>query len=153
MNNLKIQFEAGVDGNVLYGENDDLRIYACVEVPEGASEDFGYLTMKNAVLAELSEEEAENVSFWYDGFEESLNVDASADAEVELDITRNQEKAGYAVEGPDGSIAAEYMTFVEAAAHVASAMASDAARGMCSGDAYRIRDLGTGECVTSSDIF
>ena len=84
----KIQFEAGegkhFDGvNLLRGEADGYSIYAEVEVPEGASEDYGYLTMKRAILEKLPELKAD---FWYDGQEEFLAEDAEADAEVYLDI-------------------------------------------------------------------
>lgn len=84
----KIQFEAGqgqhFDGvNLLRGEADGYSIYAEIEVPEGASEDYGYLTMKRAILEQLPELKA---SFWYDGQEQFLAEDAEADAEVYLDI-------------------------------------------------------------------
>ena len=84
----KIQFEAGqgqhFDGvNLLRGEADGYSIYAEIEVPEGASEDYGYLTMKKAILEKLPELMAD---FWYDGQEQYLAEDAEADAEVYLDI-------------------------------------------------------------------
>lgn len=84
----KIQFEAGrgqhFDGvNLLRGEADGHNIYAEVEVPEGASEDYGYITMKKAILGQIPELKA---SFWYDGQEQYLAEDANADCEVYLDI-------------------------------------------------------------------
>lgn len=85
---LRLQFEATPDGNALSGENDSLFIRCTIEVPEGASEDYGYLTMKEAILAELTDEEKEAVSFWYDGHEQGLEEDASADADVDLYIER-----------------------------------------------------------------
>ena len=84
----KIQFEAGqgqhFDGvNLLRGEADGYSIYAEIEVPEGASEDYGYLTMKKAILEKIPELKAD---FWYDGQEQCLADDANVDCEVYLDI-------------------------------------------------------------------
>ncbi len=85
---MKVQFEAGTgrffEGgvNFLLGESEDLTVYAEVEVPEGASEDYGYLTMKKEILSELSEEEKAKVQFQYDGQEQYLADDASADCSV-----------------------------------------------------------------------
>lgn len=84
----KIQFEAGTgkhfDGvNLLRGEADGYSIYAEIEVPEGASEDYGYITMKKAILEQLPELKAD---FWYDGQEQFLAEDANVDCEVYLDI-------------------------------------------------------------------
>lgn len=83
-----IRFEAGqgqhFDGvNLLMGEVDGYHVYAEVEVPEGASEDYGYITMKKAVLEKLPDLKA---IFWYDGQEQFLAEDADADCEVYLDI-------------------------------------------------------------------
>ena len=85
---LRLQFEATPDGNALSGENDNLFIRCTVEVPEGASDDYGYLTMKEAILCKLTDAEKEAVSFWYDGQEQYLAADASADADVDLYIER-----------------------------------------------------------------
>lgn len=79
---LKLQFEAGDGVNYLKGDSKYLSIYAECKVPADASEDFGYITMKNAVLSMLTEEETEVVSFWYDGQEKNLSEDAKADVEV-----------------------------------------------------------------------
>ena len=82
----KIQFETGTGKhftdcvNFLVGEVDGYHIYAEVEVPEGASDDYGYIAMKKAILEHLK------VDFWYDGQEQYLAEDAEADAEVYLDI-------------------------------------------------------------------
>ena len=51
----KIQFESGTGiyfnagVNYMTGENDDVSIYAEIAVPENTTEDFGYITMKNAI--------------------------------------------------------------------------------------------------------
>ena len=86
----KIQFEAGTgkhfDGvNLLRGEADGYSIYAEVKVPEGASEDYGYIAMKKAILEKLPELKAD---FWYDGQEQFLAEDADVDCEVYLDIEK-----------------------------------------------------------------
>lgn len=85
---MKIQFEAGPSGNILAGESDSLRVFCEIEVPEDASEDYGYLTMKAAILAELTEEERKAVSFWYDGQEQYLAEDAAAGEISDLRIER-----------------------------------------------------------------
>ena len=81
---LQFQFEASPEGNILWAENDDVRIKAVVEVPEGASEDYGYLAMKREIKKVL-EEKGLTASFWYDGQEQYLAEDAN-DGDVEMDI-------------------------------------------------------------------
>ena len=89
---MKIQFEAGegrhFDGgvNFLIGESEGLTVYAEVEVPDDASEDYGYITMKNKILSELTEAQKAGIKFWYDGQEQFLADDASADCEVYVSI-------------------------------------------------------------------
>ena len=85
---MKLQFEAGSGRkysgvNFLAGEDDHLSIYAEVEIPEGASEDYGYLTMKRAILERLPDA---GLTFWYDGQEHLLAQDAAADCPVYLEI-------------------------------------------------------------------
>ena len=85
---MKMQFEAGIgrkyDGvNFLIGETDNMSVYAEVEVPEGASEDYGYLTMKKAILERLPDA---GIEFWYDGQEQFLAEDAAADCPVYVEI-------------------------------------------------------------------
>lgn len=84
----RLQFEAGTgrhfDGvNFLQSDG----IYAEVEVPEGASEDYGYITMKQAIQKALPDAE---LAFWYDGQEQYLAADASADCEVYLEIEEEE---------------------------------------------------------------
>jgi len=81
---LHFQFEASPEGNILWAENDDISIKASVEVPEGASEDYGYMTMKKAIQKVLREKGLA-ASFFYDGQESYLEADAN-DGEVEIDI-------------------------------------------------------------------
>lgn len=85
---MRFQFEASEDGNVLWGQLDDgFRITATVEVPDGASEDYGYITMKNAIVNEITARElAIDAVFQYDGQEQFLADDAKADAVVEIDV-------------------------------------------------------------------
>lgn len=68
----KLQFEATPYGNVLHTLDNTIR--ACVEVPEGASDDYGYMAMKNAILKAYHG--TEPLEFWYDGQEAFLNPDA-----------------------------------------------------------------------------
>lgn len=77
----RIQFETTPDGNVLFSLDGTIR--ATVRVPEGASEDYGYLAMRQAILAAWNG--TEELSFWYDGQEELLASDAG-DGEPEIDI-------------------------------------------------------------------
>lgn len=83
-------FEATPDGNALYTM--DGTIKAVVSVPDGASEDYGYLTMKRAILAAYHG--TEPLTFPYDTFgqEQYLEADASADVSVSLDIEQTEAK-------------------------------------------------------------
>lgn len=85
---MKIQFEAGegrnFSGAANYLISEDGSIYAECLVPEGASEDYGYLTMKQAILDSYTGRDS--LIFWYDGQEQHLNPDASAKTKVYLDI-------------------------------------------------------------------
>lgn len=51
---MKIQFEAGTGnhfpGGVNYLISEDRTMYAECAVPEGASDDYGYMTMKAALI-------------------------------------------------------------------------------------------------------
>ncbi len=84
---MKITFEAGqgrhFEGGVNYLISEDGSIYAECLVPEGASEDFGYLTMKNAILEQAG---ADGLTFWYDGQEHLLEADANAPCDVYTEI-------------------------------------------------------------------
>lgn len=84
----KIQFEAGegkhFDGGVNYLIGNG--VYAEVAIPEGCSEDYGYLTMKKAIQERLPDA---NLAFWYDGQEQYLAEDANADCEVYVEIEEN----------------------------------------------------------------
>ena len=77
----KLQFEATPAGNALHTLDGTIR--ATVAVPEGASEDYGYLAMKNAILAAYKG--TEPLAFWYDGQEQYLAPDA-ADGEPDVYI-------------------------------------------------------------------
>lgn len=69
----RIIFEAYEGGNTLHSE--DMTIRATVKVPDGASEDYGYLAMKAAILKAYHGNET--LSFWYDGQEQHLEADAT----------------------------------------------------------------------------
>ena len=87
----RIQFEAGTsrhsnDGvNFLMGEVDGIILYAECVVPDGASEDYGYLDLKDDILRQATEEgiDTRQLEFWYDGQEAKLADDARANCEVE----------------------------------------------------------------------
>ena len=66
---MKIQFEAGVshDGRgVNFMLTPSREFYAEVEVPEGASDDYGYFALKAAMTQLLKEHGVEDVEWWYD---------------------------------------------------------------------------------------
>lgn len=71
-------------GGVNYLISDDRKIYAECQVQEGCSEDYGYLTMKKAIQDKTGG--AVGYTFWYDGQEEHLEADASAECEVYVEI-------------------------------------------------------------------
>lgn len=87
-----VQFEAGTsrhDGRpvnylICMDSACPVTLYAEIVVPEGASEDFGYLTLKAAVLEQAAAAgiPADKLSFWYDDQEESLAPDAAAPGDV-----------------------------------------------------------------------
>lgn len=84
---VKFQFEAAEDGNILWGDGRNFSIRASVNVPDGASEDYGYLAMKWAILNSLTEKEQKTVTFWYDGQERYLAKDAT-EGNPEVDVER-----------------------------------------------------------------
>ncbi len=83
-NLIDVQFLAG-EGRKYHSVNylisDDGKLYAEVEVPEGASEDYGYLTMVRAL-----KDKSVGYRFWYDGQESCLEDDAAADCEVYVEV-------------------------------------------------------------------
>lgn len=88
---MKIQFEAGegrhFQGGVNFLISDNHTVYAEMAVPDGASDDYGYLTMKNALLATLPKEVADSIVWWYDEqSERNLAPDASAKGEMYIDL-------------------------------------------------------------------
>ena len=92
---IKIQFQAGIgnhfEGPVYYliaAYPAKEKIYAECAAPDGASDDYGYLTMKAALIKayKAAGGDPESLEFWYDGQEQHLASDASADCEVYVDI-------------------------------------------------------------------
>ncbi len=83
---IKLQFTATENGNCL-SDIDGLIVATC-PVPEGVSEDYGYLTLKKAILKEWEKlgKDKDVLSFWYDNQEQYLAADASADVEVSIEI-------------------------------------------------------------------
>lgn len=75
----KMQFEAGSGVNFIRGNG----YYAEIEIPEGASEDYGYLTMKAALIDKYPE--TAGFEWWYDGQEDRLEADAAAAGKVYTD--------------------------------------------------------------------
>ena len=85
----RLQFEAGtgkVFGSVNFLHCDD--VYAEIEVPAGASEDYGYLTLKENILQAIP---WERCCFPYDGQEQHLSPDAAADGDVYLEFEGAEE--------------------------------------------------------------
>lgn len=83
-NLVDVQFCAG-EGRKFDGVNyllsKDGKLYAEVKVPEGASDDYGYLTMVRAL-----KDHSVGYRFWYDGQEDNLADDADADCEVYVEV-------------------------------------------------------------------
>ena len=86
----KIQFEAGTSRHGDYGVNFLMGtvagsvLYAETALPEGASEDYGYLTLKAEILSQAEENgiSPSDLEFWYDGQEDALETDASAGCDI-----------------------------------------------------------------------
>lgn len=83
-----INFFAGegnhFSGSVNYLRSTDGSIYAEIQVPEEASEDYGYLTMKKAIMNRLP---GADIEWWYSqASEANLEADADVNAEVWTDI-------------------------------------------------------------------
>ncbi len=72
---MKMQFEAFDGGNILWGEDNNVRIRATVKVPAGASEDYGYKSLKNAVIDKVASY-ADSIQFPYDNQEQYISDDA-----------------------------------------------------------------------------
>lgn len=88
---MKIQFEAGISRhgnapvNYLIGidqECPDTTLYAEITVPEGASEDYGYLALKAEVQKQAAAAGIADLEFWYDNQEQYLAPDAAAQGEI-----------------------------------------------------------------------
>lgn len=95
MSKIKIQFFSGIgnhfEGPVYYliaAYPAKEKIYAECAAPDGASDEYGYLTMKAALIKayKAAGGDPEALEFWYDGQEQYLAPDASADCEVYTDI-------------------------------------------------------------------
>lgn len=89
---MRIQFEAGTGnhftGGVNYLISEDRTLYAECAVPEGASDDYGYLILK-AALSEAYKAaggDPADLTFWYDGQEQYLEPDAYANCEVYTEV-------------------------------------------------------------------
>ena len=89
---MKIQFEAGMgnhyEGSVNYLISDDRTLYAECAVPDRASDDYGYMTMKAALIEayKAAGGDPADLEFWYDGQEQYLEADAYVDCEVYTEV-------------------------------------------------------------------
>ena len=89
---MRIQFEAGngihFRGSVNMLISEDRSLYAECQVPEGASDDYGYITLKNALIDAVKDSgmDPAAIEFWYDGQERFLNSDAAAPCEVYTEV-------------------------------------------------------------------
>lgn len=87
----EIQFFSGegryFTGGVNYLISDDKTIYAECAVPEGATDDYGYLTMKKGIINTLGLRGVgtDDIEWFYDD-DRYLEEDADAECEVFLDI-------------------------------------------------------------------
>ena len=82
---IRVQFEAGTSRSGDYGVNylitapsEDIDLYAEIRVPDGASDDFGYLALKQEILQQAEEAgvDPDRLAFQYDGQEDMLHPDA-----------------------------------------------------------------------------
>ena len=65
------------------------KILAMCEWPDDNDiEEYGYFALKNAIIDACArvEIDSSSLSFWYDGQEQSLSEDASANVEVSVDM-------------------------------------------------------------------
>ena len=85
---MKLQFEAENENNILFGEDEKVKVYAEVKVIDGCSEDYGYLSMKKAILKEANKKGINTADwlFWYDDQEKFLENDADINTNVTVDI-------------------------------------------------------------------
>lgn len=87
MKDLILYFEATEYGNILYGDCDELSIKAIMEVPDECSEDYGYVTLKNAIVDELKRiHYAHSIIAPYDKHESKLADDCRADDDVDVSL-------------------------------------------------------------------
>lgn len=92
-NKLPIQFEAGngrhFSGNVNFLISKNHSLYAECPVPDGASDDYGYVTMLTALVEAYKNVGGDpgNIEPWYTTHDErNLNADAWADCEVYTEV-------------------------------------------------------------------
>ena len=66
---MKIQFFAGDGFNYLYGEDERIKVKASVQIVDDCSEDYGYLSLKAALLqvAKANSIHTDDWEFQYDG--------------------------------------------------------------------------------------
>lgn len=122
---MKAQFEAGegrqFNGtvNYIWYREDGYSLYAEIQVPEGASDDYGYLTLKQAILKALEEKGiSTDIEFWYDGQEQFLDPDAAADGDVFCEVEtpwygEPEFKLYHVVDRPDGDGAGDWFDIIE----------------------------------------
>lgn len=85
---IKITFEAGTSRNGDHGVNymmpapgaNSPELYAEIPVPEGADEEYGYLTLKDEIIHQAVAQNIDpaTLAFWYDGQEHLLSSAARA---------------------------------------------------------------------------
>ena len=59
-------------------------LYAEIVVPDGASDDYGYLNLKDEIIKQAAADgiPEKDLKFWYDGQEQFLAQDACVEARV-----------------------------------------------------------------------
>ena len=93
MKKYDIEFLGTCDGNALALSIETVAdhfatLHAVIDTPDGASDDYGYIAMKAAIIADLEKHgfDASRFAFQYDGQEDKLAEDASADSRITVDI-------------------------------------------------------------------
>lgn len=85
-----VQFESGTSNhsgagvNYLLDKLGDIILYAETEVPDGASDDYGYMSLKESIIeqAKAAGLDPSMLHFWYDGQEQYLADDAYTNCET-----------------------------------------------------------------------
>lgn len=153
---IRINFEAGTSRSGSHAVNfmmpapgaNSPDLYAEIPVPEGAEEDYGYLTLKQEILRQASAQNipAEALSFWYDGQEDLLSPAARAGQRAKTISLDNRHTFISADQGAYLEIAARKMWPVVVAAMDDATREYVAREGIDAPDAFLARYLELAPC-------